>query len=51
MKTLELFNAVLAKESNAEPFISNNGFIIEPHAVWAKKRDYFLLFKSKTEWK
>jgi hypothetical protein len=37
MKTLELFNAVLAKESDAKAFISDEGFIIEPHAVWAKK--------------
>lgn len=36
MKTLKLFNAVLAKKSDEQPFISNDGFIIEPDAVWAK---------------
>ncbi|CAA7193796.1 hypothetical protein [Chryseobacterium potabilaquae] len=43
MKTLALFNAVLAKESQEKPFISEQGFIIEPHAVWAKKEiiDYY----------
>lgn len=47
MKTLQLFNAVLAKESNAEPFISNDGFIIEPHAVWAKKEIIAYYSKEK----
>ncbi|KAA0128574.1 hypothetical protein FY557_08315 [Chryseobacterium sp. SN22] len=37
MKTLKLFNAVPAKESGAEAFVSENGFIIEPNAVWAQK--------------
>lgn len=37
MKTLKLFNAVLAKESDAKAFISEDGFMIEPDAVWAKK--------------
>jgi len=37
MKTLKLFNAVLAKESDAKAFISEDGFMIEPNAVWAKK--------------
>lgn len=37
MKTLKLFNAVLAKESDAKAFISEDGFVIEPDAVWAKK--------------
>ncbi|WP_294298103.1 hypothetical protein [uncultured Chryseobacterium sp.] len=38
MKTLQLFNAVLAKESPAEAFISDDGFIIEPSALWAKNQ-------------
>jgi hypothetical protein len=39
MKTLKLFNAVVAKESgNSAPFISEEGFIIEPAALWAKDR-------------
>ncbi|WP_294198145.1 hypothetical protein [uncultured Chryseobacterium sp.] len=38
MKTLQLFNAVLAKESPAEAFISDDGFIIEPNALWAKNQ-------------
>ncbi|WP_228443201.1 hypothetical protein [Chryseobacterium nematophagum] len=43
MKTLALFNAVLAKESDEKPFISDLGFIIEPDAIWAKKEiiDYY----------
>lgn len=38
MKTLKLFNAVVAKDSKAEPFVSEEGFIIEPAALWAKDR-------------
>jgi len=43
MKTLKLFNAVIAKKENAKPFTSELGFIIEPNAVWAKQRiiDYY----------
>lgn len=37
MKTLKLFNAVLAKKTDAQTFISEDDFIIEPNAVWAKK--------------
>ena len=36
MKTLKLFNAVIAKPSNDKPFVSEDGFIIEPNALWAK---------------
>ena len=36
MKTLKLFNAVLSK-GNGDTFISEQGFIIESGAVWAKK--------------
>ncbi len=42
MKTLKLFNAVIAKESKAKPFISEEGYVIEPAALWAKKE--ILLF-------
>ncbi|MFP3831692.1 hypothetical protein [Chryseobacterium sp. SIMBA_028] len=46
MKTLQLFNAVLAKKTDEKPFISNDGFIIEPDALWAvclqKKMDFLL---------
>ncbi|WP_109436648.1 MULTISPECIES: inorganic diphosphatase [Aquimarina] len=46
MKTLELFNAVIAKEpakkifnkTSNKPFISEEGYIIEPKARWAKDR-------------
>jgi len=38
MKTLKLFNAVLAKKSDEKPFISQDGFVIEPDALWAKKQ-------------
>ena len=38
MNTLKLFNAVIAKESKKPPFISEQGFIIESDALWAKDR-------------
>ncbi|WP_288243439.1 hypothetical protein [uncultured Chryseobacterium sp.] len=47
MKTLKLFNAVLAKESDAGLFISQDGFIIEPHAMWAKKEIISYYAKEK----
>ncbi|WP_164998590.1 hypothetical protein [Chryseobacterium sp. 3008163] len=50
MKTLKLFNAVLAKESDAKAFISEDGFMIEPDAVWAKKK-LRLITKRKAQWK
>lgn len=44
MKTLKLFNAVIAKETDQKPFISDEGFIIEPKAIWVKDRilQYYL---------
>jgi len=45
MKTLKLFNAVLAKPTKEiNPFISDEGFIIAPQAMWAKDRilDFYL---------
>ena len=43
MKTLKLFNAVIAKKENEKPYVSELGFIIEPKAIWAKQRivDYY----------
>lgn len=43
MKTLKLFNAVIAEESEKNPFISELGLVIEPNAIWAKDRiiDYY----------
>lgn len=38
MKTLKLFNAVIAKSSKENPFVSEQGFIIESGALWAKDR-------------
>lgn len=38
MNTLKLFNAVVGKESTEKPFISEEGFIIEPNALWAKDK-------------
>lgn len=39
MKTLELFNAVVAKPTKtATPIVSEDGFIIDSSAVWAKDR-------------
>lgn len=37
MKTLELFNAVVAKESNEAAFVSEDGLVISSNALWAKK--------------
>ena len=45
MKTLKLFNAVVAKPSNEKPFVSEEGFIIEPNALWAK--DQILAYYQK----
>lgn len=45
MKTLKLFNAVLAKEvGENKPFLSDDGFIIEPDALWAQEEilEYYL---------
>jgi len=44
MKSLKLFNAVLAKQSNCSHIITENGFIITPEATWAKEQivDYLL---------
>ncbi len=36
MKTLKLFNAVVARAYNEKPYISEEGYIIEPESVWAK---------------
>lgn len=47
MKTLKLFNAVLAKKSNEKPFISDEGFIIESDALWAKKEIISYYSKEK----
>jgi hypothetical protein len=37
MKTLKLFNSVILKESNESPYVSEQGFIIESGALWAKE--------------
>uniref|UniRef100_UPI00258AF5D0 hypothetical protein n=1 Tax=uncultured Chryseobacterium sp. TaxID=259322 RepID=UPI00258AF5D0 len=47
MKTLQLFNAVLARKSEETPFISKDGFIIEPDALWAKKEIVSYYAKEK----
>lgn len=47
MKTLKLFNAVLAKESTSKAFISEDGFIIESNAIWAKKEIISYYAKEK----
>lgn len=40
MKTLQLFNAVIAKDIKgfADPYVSEEGYIIEPSALWAKDK-------------
>ncbi|MFN1217727.1 hypothetical protein ACKW6Q_12240 [Chryseobacterium kwangjuense] len=45
MKTLQLFNAVLAKSTGNEAFVSDKGFVIEADAVWAK--DQIIRFYAK----
>lgn len=46
MLTLKLFNAVVAKDTKAkQPYVSEQGFIIEPTAIWAK--DQILAFYEK----
>jgi hypothetical protein len=47
MKTLKLFNAVLARDSTESPFISDQGFIIEPNAIWAKQHIVDFYSKEK----
>ncbi|MEP5339131.1 MAG: hypothetical protein ABJL44_01565 [Algibacter sp.] len=47
MKTLKLFNAVIAKTSNEKPYISENGFIIDSEALWAKDRIVTFFQKEK----
>lgn len=45
MKTLKLFNAVVSKTNKeTQPFISEEGFIIESNALWAKDKilDFYL---------
>lgn len=37
MKTLELFNAVIAKASQEAPYVSEDGLVISANALWAKK--------------
>lgn len=43
MKTLKLFNAVIRKESDEQPYVSTDGYIIESGALWDKERiiDYY----------
>lgn len=36
MKTLKLFNAVLKYDSDESTYISRDGYVIEPGALWAK---------------
>jgi len=49
MKTLKLFNAVLAKPSREKTFVSTQGYIIEPEALWAKKRILRFYKKEKLD--
>ena len=45
-KTLKLFNAVLAQPSNEQPYVSEDGFVIAPNALWAKD-SIFTFIKSE----
>ncbi|MEE9214687.1 MAG: hypothetical protein V3U54_07810 [Thermodesulfobacteriota bacterium] len=38
MKTLKLFNAVVEKKSDKKHFVSEDGYVIESGALWAKTR-------------
>ena len=49
MNTLKLFNAVIAKESTENPFISEEGFIIESCALWAKDRILEFYLREKLD--
>lgn len=49
MKTLKLFNAVIYKETNEKPFISDKGFVIEPGALWAKNEIIRFYEKEKLD--
>ena len=49
MKTLNLFNAVLKKESKENTFVSPNGYIIESGALWAKNEIEKFYKKEKLE--
>lgn len=47
MKTLKLFNAVVARESNEQSLISKDGYVIESGALWAKN-DIIHFLKKET---
>lgn len=47
MKTLKLFKAVVAKPSDKQIFVSKEGFIIEPGALWAK-REIVRFYKAES---
>ncbi|GAA5043756.1 hypothetical protein GCM10011506_47180 [Marivirga lumbricoides] len=49
MKTLKLFNAVIAKESNDQPYVSEQGYIIASDALWAKKQIISFYEKEKLD--
>ena len=38
MKTLQLFNAVLQKETDEDPFVSQQRYVVEPGALWVKDK-------------
>ena len=49
MRTLKLFNAVVTKETNEQAFVSKEGFIIEPGALWARKEIIQFYKKQKLD--
>lgn len=49
MKTIKLFNAVIHKETDEKPFVSEQGFIIEPGALWAKNEIINFYKKEKLD--
>lgn len=49
MKTLKLFNAVLAKESTEAPLVLESGLVIAANACWDKKRIIEFYQKDKLD--
>lgn len=49
MKTLKLFNAVIAKVPTESTFVSSQGYVIEPNALWAKKEIIKFYKKEKLD--
>lgn len=49
MKTLKLFNAVVARESSERAFVSEKGYVIDSGALWAKNEILQFLKKENLD--